>query len=171
MRGTSNLYSAVATHCIQSLYVPSIARPSLCFATQLQVMPSLHTEVEAFTVLYAATQRHCYALQHHAVAVQCLSSPFGAMPLPRDTMRFIAYPLLFEAFRSYSFALVAYLSLRCESCCLAAPLLCHSEPRTATPFPVIAIAFRCHSALCPCFAVPITAIPGPAIALNRALRM
>ena len=100
LRGTSNLYSAVATHCIQSLCVPGIAIPSLCFATQLQVMPSLHTEVEAFAVLYAATQRHCYALPHHAVAVQCLSSPLGAMPLPRDTMRFIAHPLLFDAFAS-----------------------------------------------------------------------
>lgn len=102
LRGTSNLYSAVATHCIQSLCIPSIALPSLCFATQLQVMPSLHTAVEAFAVLYAATQRHCYALPHHAVAVQCLSSPLGVMPLPRDTMRFIAYPLLFDAFHRAS---------------------------------------------------------------------
>lgn len=102
LRGTSNLYSAVATHCIQSLCVPGIAIPSLCFATQLQAMPSLHTAVEAFAVLYAATQRHCYALPHHAVAVQCLSSPLGAMPLPRDTMRFIAYPLLFDAFHRAS---------------------------------------------------------------------
>lgn len=133
LRGTSNLYSAVATHCIQSRCSPCVAPPSLCFATQLQVMPSLHTAVEAFAVLYAATQRHCYALQHHAVAVQCLSSPFGAMPLPRDTMRFIAHPLLFEAFRSVSFAFIANLSLRCEPCCLAAPLLCCADHGRSRP--------------------------------------
>lgn len=140
----------------QSLCVPSIARPSLCFATQLQVMPSLHTAVEALAELYAATQRHCYALQHHAVAVQCLSSPLGAMPLPRETMRFHAYPLplaaklcVAEHFRRYRRA--------------STPSLCHTIPS-------IAIALRCHSTLRPCFAVPITAIPGPAIALTRALR-
>lgn len=150
----------------------------LCEAHQISTVPLPHIAFKAFAYLalhdqafaslrsskschrytqqskplpYAATQRHCYALQHHAVAVQCLSSPLGAMPLPRDTMRFHAYPLLFEAFRSYSFALVAYLSLRCESCCLAAPLLCRSKPRTATPLPVIAK-------------------PSRALALNRALR-
>lgn len=144
----------------QSLCIPSIALPSLCFATQLQVMPSLHTAVEALAELYAVAQRHCYALQHHAVAVQYLSSPLAVMPLPRDTLRFIAYPLLLCAFRGFSSALVAYRCLRCESCCprcgslhcFAFPLLCRSEPRAATPLLVVAK-------------------PSRAFALTRALRM
>nr|DAV67480.1 MAG TPA: hypothetical protein [Caudoviricetes sp.] len=120
--------------------LPRIAYQSLCYAEQS--MP-----------------RHCYALQHHAVAVQCLSSPFGAMPLPRDTMRFIAYPLLLCAFRGFSSALVAYRCLRCESCCprcgslhcFAFPLLRRAVRGRATP-------------------LPFAAGPIYALALNRALR-
>ena len=120
--------------------LPRIAYQSLCYAEQS--MP-----------------RHRYALPHIAVAVQCLSSPIGAMPLPRETMRFHAYPLLLCAFRGFSSALVAYRCLRCESCCprcgslhcFAFPLLCRSEPRAATPLPVVAR-------------------PSRALALNRALR-
>lgn len=126
----------------QSLCIPSIALPSLCFATQLQVMPSLHTAVEAFAVLYAATQRHCYALPHHAVAVQCLSSPLGAMPLPRDTMRFIAYPLHFVATPRYALA-----------------LLCQSRPFPAPPLPLLA-------QLCFSVAVPLRAPHGYAFACH-----
>lgn len=55
------------------------------------------------------------------------------MLLPRDTLRFIAYPLLFEAFQSYSSAIVAYLSLRFESCCHALPLLRQAVRGRATP--------------------------------------
>ena len=73
------------------------------------------------------------------------------MLLPRDTLRFIAYPLLFEAFQSYSSAIVAYLSLRFESCCHALPLLRQAMRGCATP-------------------LPFAAGPIYALALNRALR-
>lgn len=83
LRGTSNLYSAVATNCIpkplRTQHCPT--KPLLCGA--VNATPSLR-------------------FAHHAVAVRCLSSPLAIMPLPRETMRFHAYPLLFEAFRSFS---------------------------------------------------------------------
>lgn len=82
--------------------------------------------------------RHCYALQHHAVAVQCLSSPITAMLLPRETMRFHAYPLLLCAFRGFSFAFIAYLSLRYEPWCHALPLLRQAVRGCATPLLFIA---------------------------------
>jgi hypothetical protein len=73
------------------------------------------------------------------------------MLLPRDTLRFIAYPLLLCAFRGFSSALVAYRCLRCESCCPTLPLLRRAVRGRATP-------------------LPFAAGPIYALALNRALR-
>lgn len=120
LRSTSNLYSAVATHCIQSLCVPSIARPSLCFATQLQVMPSLHTAVEAFAE--HSDQCRCHqssSWRHPAIASHGVS------------LRCPAIPLLGWAFHSNSPRRPCRQS-QSQPCCAIA-LLCRSRPLPAPP--------------------------------------
>lgn len=120
LRGTSNLYSAVATHCIQSLCIPSIARPSLCFATQLQVMPSLHTAVEALA-------EHSYQCRCH----QSSSWRHPAIASHGVSLRCPANPLLGWAFHSNSPRRPCRQS-QSQPCCAIA-LLCRSRPLPAPP--------------------------------------
>lgn len=88
LRSASNLYCAFATHCIQSLCVPSIALPSLYFATQLQVMPSLRfaAQCRCRSMPVLAVRRHAspsrnYAVPRLSVAFRSVSKHFGAFPL------------------------------------------------------------------------------------------
>ena len=104
----------------QSLCVPRIALPSLCFATQLQVMPSLHTAVEALA-------EHSYQCRCH----QSSSWRHPAIASHGVSLRCPAIPLLGWAFHSNSPRRPCRQS-QSQPCCAIA-LLCRSRPLPAPP--------------------------------------
>lgn len=144
-------------HSVANIASHSAAKPDC--ALPLRSTSNLYSAVATNCIPKPLRTQHCptkpllrYAAPSHALATLCRT-----MPLPNIAINAAAIrarhgatpPLRFVALPCHC---VAWLGL--------------SQQFPASPLPSKPIA----ALLCHCFAVPITAAPGPAIALNRALR-